>query len=90
MALTATASERVQRDIVQQLRMRDPLMLRASFNRPNIAFEGEGDRRLGGRGWSSGRSWLCLTLSMTQRAAAPQLFTGSRLTRQLPQAVTEP
>lgn len=40
MALTATASERVQRDIVQQLRMRDPLMLRASFNRPNIAFQG--------------------------------------------------
>ncbi|PRW59746.1 ATP-dependent DNA helicase Q-like 3 isoform X1 [Chlorella sorokiniana] len=39
MALTATASERVQRDIVQQLRMRDPLMLRASFNRPNIAFQ---------------------------------------------------
>lgn len=40
MALTATASERVQRDIVQQLRLREPLMLRASFNRPNIRYEG--------------------------------------------------
>lgn len=41
MALTATATPRVQDDIVQQLRLRDPLLLRASFNRPNIAFEGE-------------------------------------------------
>ncbi|KAL4458301.1 hypothetical protein ABPG75_013166 [Micractinium tetrahymenae] len=39
MALTATASERVQRDIVQQLRLREPLMLRASFNRPHIRYE---------------------------------------------------
>lgn len=48
MALTATASERVQQDIVAQLRMRDPLMLRASFNRPNIVFEGT--RRVEGGG----------------------------------------
>ena len=40
MALTATASERVQADIVQQLRLRQPLMLRASFDRPNISLQG--------------------------------------------------
>lgn len=49
MALTATASERVQRDIVAQLRLRDPLMLQTSFNRPNIAYEG--CCREGGQGW---------------------------------------
>ena len=40
MALTATASARVQRDVEEQLRLRDPLLLRASFDRPNIRFEG--------------------------------------------------
>lgn len=42
MALTATASERVQQDIVQQLRLRDPALLTMSFDRPEIAYEGEG------------------------------------------------
>eukprot|EP00887_Chlorella_sp_A99_P003267 scaffold9.g3267.t1 len=36
MALTATASPRVQADVIQQLRLRQPVVLRASFNRPNI------------------------------------------------------
>lgn len=36
MALTATASRRVEADIIQQLRMRDPLVLRSPFDRPNI------------------------------------------------------
>ena len=36
MALTATASPRVQADITQQLRLRQPVVLRSSFNRPNI------------------------------------------------------
>lgn len=40
MALTATASARVQDDIVRQLRLRDPLRLASSFNRPNIHYEG--------------------------------------------------
>lgn len=40
MALTATASERVQADIVRSLALRDPLLLRASFNRPEICYEG--------------------------------------------------
>ncbi|EFN54249.1 hypothetical protein CHLNCDRAFT_16802, partial [Chlorella variabilis] len=40
MALTATASDRVQRDIVRQLGMREPRLLRTSFDRPNIRYEG--------------------------------------------------
>ncbi|KAA3635250.1 MAG: ATP-dependent DNA helicase RecQ [Armatimonadetes bacterium] len=36
LALTATATERVQRDIVQQLHLEDPLMVNTSFFRPNL------------------------------------------------------
>jgi len=39
MALTATATERVRRDILQQLRLRDPLVHVASFNRHNLFYE---------------------------------------------------
>lgn len=38
MALTATAAAQVQEDIVQQLRLRDPLWLVSSFDRPNIDY----------------------------------------------------
>ncbi|NTW54572.1 MAG: DNA helicase RecQ [Chlorobaculum sp.] len=38
-AFTATATERVQRDIVGKLRLRDPFVLRASFDRPNLTYE---------------------------------------------------
>jgi ATP-dependent DNA helicase RecQ len=38
MALTATATERVQRDIVQQLHLREPACYVASFNRPNLVY----------------------------------------------------
>ncbi|MFP4069042.1 MAG: DNA helicase RecQ [Opitutales bacterium] len=37
-ALTATATERVQRDIVQQLQLKDPGRYVASFNRPNLTY----------------------------------------------------
>jgi ATP-dependent DNA helicase RecQ len=40
MALTATASTRVQDDICQQLRLRNPQRLVSTFNRPNISYEG--------------------------------------------------
>jgi len=38
MALTATATERVRRDIVKQLRLREPKPYVASFNRPNLSY----------------------------------------------------
>ncbi|MCZ7533917.1 MAG: ATP-dependent DNA helicase [Acidimicrobiia bacterium] len=36
LALTATATERVQRDIVEQLHLEDPRMVNTSFFRPNL------------------------------------------------------
>src|SRR5215472_16158851 len=38
MALTATATERVRGDIINQLRLRDPGCYVASFNRPNLTY----------------------------------------------------
>ena len=38
MALTATASERVRKDIVELLNLREPSCYVASFNRPNLTF----------------------------------------------------
>ena len=39
MALTATATDRVQQDIQTQLELRDPVVHIASFNRPNLFYE---------------------------------------------------
>lgn len=39
MALTATATERVRQDILEQLRLSDPHTHIASFNRPNLYYE---------------------------------------------------
>jgi ATP-dependent DNA helicase RecQ len=38
MAVTATATERVRADILRQLRLRDPAVYVASFNRPNLTY----------------------------------------------------
>src|SRR5205814_203096 len=38
MALTATATERVRIDIIQELHLRDPRCYVASFNRPNLTY----------------------------------------------------
>lgn len=38
MALTATATARVQKDILQQLRLENPNVYIASFNRPNLTY----------------------------------------------------
>ena len=38
LALTATATERVRRDIVDQLRLNQPKQFIASFNRPNLTY----------------------------------------------------
>ena len=51
-AFTATATERVQRDTMQKLRLRDPMVVRASFDRPNLSYEvrfkDRGDKQLTG------------------------------------------
>jgi len=39
LALTATATERVRQDILTQLRLRNPHLHIASFNRPNLSYE---------------------------------------------------
>lgn len=39
MALTATATPRVQRDIISQLQLREPIIHRFSFNRPNLYYQ---------------------------------------------------
>jgi superfamily II DNA helicase RecQ len=39
MALTATATPRVARDIVSALELRDPVMARTGFDRPNLFLE---------------------------------------------------
>src|SRR5947207_12168656 len=38
MALTATATERVRTDIVKHLKLNDPGIYVASFNRPNLTY----------------------------------------------------
>jgi ATP-dependent DNA helicase RecQ len=38
MALTATATERVRTDIIQELKLREPSRYVASFNRPNLSY----------------------------------------------------
>ncbi len=42
MALTATATERVRGDILEQLHLRDPACYVASFNRPNLIYRVSG------------------------------------------------
>ena len=38
-AFTATATHRVEEDIIERLRLRDPLLTRASFNRANLFYQ---------------------------------------------------
>ncbi|KAF9682145.1 hypothetical protein SADUNF_Sadunf05G0078300 [Salix dunnii] len=40
LALTATAAPKVQKDVIESLCLQDPLVLKSSFNRQNIYYEG--------------------------------------------------
>jgi ATP-dependent DNA helicase RecQ len=39
MACTATATEEVAREVVERLELREPLMVRSGFDRPNLSFD---------------------------------------------------
>ncbi len=45
-AFTATATEKVQQDIISKLALRSPFTVRASFNRPNLFYRVENKRDL--------------------------------------------
>lgn len=45
-AFTATATQRVQNDIINKIGLRSPFTVRASFNRPNLFYRVESKRRL--------------------------------------------
>jgi len=48
-AFTATATAQVQTDIIERLRLRDPFLVRASFNRPNLYYRVEAKTDLHGQ-----------------------------------------
>ena len=56
-ALTATATERVRRDIVDQLRLQDGQIFLSSFNRPNLTYSVQG----------KGKTWAELTRLLDDR-----------------------
>src|SRR5437588_141153 len=59
MALTATATERVRGDILTQLRLSDPHIHIASFNRPNLSYEVREKRQESGRAGRDGLPARC-------------------------------
>ena len=56
-ALTATATERVRRDILGQLRLQDGRVFLSSFNRPNLTYSVQ----------AKGRTWAQLTYLLDDR-----------------------
>jgi len=75
MACTATATEQVGAEIVQRLGLRDPHMLRAGFDRPNLSFD---VITLEGTG-SKARKQMLLSLALADEAMRPAIvYCGTR------------
>ena len=75
MACTATATEQVAEEISVRLGLRDPYVVRAGFDRPNLSFDVIG---LEGAG-SKTRKQMLLSLALTDRANRPAIvYCGTR------------
>jgi ATP-dependent DNA helicase RecQ len=75
MACTATATEQVGAEIVQRLGLRDPHMLRAGFDRPNLSFD---VITLEGTG-SKARKQMLLSLALADPEMRPAIvYCGTR------------
>jgi len=75
MACTATATEQVGQEIIQRLGLRDPHVLRAGFDRPNLSFDVV---TLEGTG-SKARKGMLLSLALADPAMRPAIvYCGTR------------
>jgi RecQ family ATP-dependent DNA helicase len=75
MACTATATERVAREIATRFGMRDPLQVRSGFDRPNLSFDVV---RLEGKG-SKARRLALLEAGLGDEANRPAIvYCGTR------------
>jgi ATP-dependent DNA helicase RecQ len=75
MALTATATPAVQDDVVRQLGLRDPVLVRGSFDRPNLSLDVV---TVSGAG-ATARKWAALAGGLADPAARPAIvYCGTR------------
>ena len=75
MACTATATEQVAEEISTRLGLRDPHVLRAGFDRPNLSFD---VLALEGKG-SKARKHMLLSLALSDPASRPAIvYCGTR------------
>ena len=75
MACTATATEQVAEEIVERLGLRDPYVMRAGFDRPNLSFD---VIALDGTG-SKARKQMLLSLALSDPGMRPAIvYCGTR------------
>jgi ATP-dependent DNA helicase RecQ len=75
MACTATATEEVADEILKRLGLRDPFVLRAGFDRPNLSFDAV---RIDGAG-TKARKGLLLSLALSDASMRPAIvYCGTR------------